>query len=132
MRFMDKRVHNKIASWMAIFAVLLAFFAPTVSQAMSADNHANVIYQKLCTEHGSKVIPVELPSSNHHDDGMLSHDGHCSFCCTTSHTPIVGSNSISFVVAVIESQAWILPAYDSPVVQSIYQDSHSPQAPPSI
>ena len=127
---MIKAYKNKLASWMAIFAVLLAFFAPTVSQAMSADNHDNVIYQKVCTEHGSKVIPMELPSGKH--DGMLGHAGHCAFCCTSAHTPIVGSNSISFVLAVIESQAWILPSYDSPVVQSIFQDSQSPQAPPSI
>ncbi len=127
---MIKAYRNKLASWMAIFAVLFAFFAPTVSQAMSSNNHVNVIYQKVCVEHGSKVIPMELPSGKH--DGMVGHAGHCAFCCTSAHTPMLGSNSISFVVAVIESQAWILPAYDSPVVQSIYQDSHSPQAPPSI
>jgi Protein of unknown function (DUF2946) len=127
---MIKAYRNKLASWMAIFAVLFAFFAPTVSQAMSSNNHVNVIYQKVCVEHGSKVIPMELPSGKH--DGMVGHAGHCAFCCTSAHTPMVNSNSISFVVAVIESQAWVLPAYDSPVVQSIYQDSHSPQAPPSI
>ena len=127
---MIKAYKNKLASWMAIFAVLFAFFAPTISQAMPTDNHTNVIYQKVCTEHGSKVIPMELPSGKH--DGMLGHAGHCAFCCTSAHTPIVGSNSISFVLAVIESQAWILPSYDSPVVQSIFQDSQSPQAPPSI
>ena len=129
---MIKAYKNKLASWMAIFAVLFAFFAPTISQAMPTDNHTNVIYQKVCTEHGSKVIPIELPSNGHHNDGMLGNTGHCAFCFTSAHTPIVSSNSISFVVAVIESQAWVLPAYDSPVVQSIYQDSHSPQAPPSI
>ncbi len=127
---MIKAYRNKLASWMAIFAVLFAFFAPTVSQAMSSNNHVNVIYQKVCVEHGSKVIPMELPSGKH--DGMVGHAGHCAFCCTSAHTPMLGSNSISFVVAVIESKAWVLPAYDSPVVQSIYQDSHSPQAPPSI
>lgn len=130
MRLMHKRLNNKLASWMAIFAVLMAFFAPTISQAMTSNDHTNVIYLKVCTEHGSKVIPMELPSGNH--DGMLGHAGNCAFCCTSAHTPIVGSNSISFVVAVIESQAWVLPAYDSPVVQSIFQDSHFPQAPPSV
>jgi Protein of unknown function (DUF2946) len=123
---------HKLASWMAIFAVLLAFFAPTISQAMSVDNQTDVIYQKVCTEHGSKVIPVELPSGSHHNDGMLGHAGHCAFCCTSAYTPIISSDSIAIVIALIESQAWVLPAYDSPVVQSIYQDSHSPQAPPSI
>jgi hypothetical protein len=129
---MIKAYINKLASWMAIFAVLFAFFAPTISQAMSVDNQTDVIYQKVCTEHGTKIIPVELPSSSHQDDGMLVHAGHCAFCCTSAHTPIVSSNSISFVVAVIKSQAWVLPAYDSPLVQSIFQDSQSPQAPPSI
>lgn len=123
---------HKLASWMAIFAVLLAFFAPTISQAMSVDNQTDVIYQKVCTEHGTKVIPVELPSGSHHNDGMLGHAGHCAFCCTSAYTPIISSDSIAIVIALIESQAWVLPAYDSPVVQSIYQDSHSPQAPPSI
>ena len=129
---MIKAYKNKLASWMAIFAVLLAFFAPTISQAMSADNQTDVIYQKVCTEQGSKVLPVELPSSSHHNDGMLGHAGHCAFCCTSAYTPIISSDSIAIVIALIESQAWVLPAYDSPVVQSIYQDSHSPQAPPSI
>ena len=129
---MIKAYKNKLASWTAIFAVLFAFFAPTVSQAMLADNHTNVIYQKVCTEHGSKVLPVELPSSSHHNDGMLGHTGHCAFCFTSAHTPIISSDSIAIVIALIESQAWKIKAYDSPVVQSFDLVSHSPQAPPSI
>ena len=95
---MIKAFKNKLASWMAIFAVLCAFFAPTVSQAMSADNHT----------------------------------GHCAFCCTSAHTPIISSASITIVIALIESQAWKIQAYDSPVVQSFDLVSNSPQAPPSI
>ena len=129
---MIKAYKHKLASWMAIFAVLLAFFAPTISQAMSVDNQTDVIYQKVCTEHGSKVIPVELPSSSHHNDGILGHAGHCAFCCTSAHTPIISSDSIAIVIALIESQVWKIQAYDSPVVQSFDLVSHSPQAPPSI
>ena len=130
---MIKAYKNKLASWMAIFAVLLAFFAPTISQAMSADNQTDVIYQKVCTEHGSKVIPVELPSSSsHHNDGMIGHTGHCAFCCNSAYTPIISSDSIAIVIALIESQAWKIQAYDSPVVQSFDLVSHSPQAPPVI
>ena len=126
---MIKAYQNRLASWMAIFAILFAFFAPTVSQAMSADDHSNVIYQKVCTEHGSKVIPIELPSKHH--DGMLGHSGHCAFCCTSAHTPIVSTSSAVIVVSSNESQVWITPAYDSPVVQTTYQVSHPPQAPPA-
>ena len=129
---MIKAYKNKLASWMAIFAVLFAFFAPTISQAMPTDNHTNVIYQKVCTEHGSKVIPIELPSNGHHNDGMLGNTGHCAFCCTSAHTPIISSDSIAIVIALIESQVWKIQAYYSPVVQSFDLVSHSPQAPPSI
>jgi hypothetical protein len=129
---MIKAYKNKLASWLAIFAVLFAFFAPTISQAMPTDNHINVIYQKVCTEHGSKVIPIELPANSHHNDGMLGNTVHCAFCCTSAHTPIISSDSIAIVIALIESQAWKIKAYDSPVVQSFDLVSHSPQAPPSI
>ena len=122
--------YKKLASWMAIFAVLIAFFAPTVSQAMSADDHSNVIYQKVCTEHGSKVVPIEMPSKHH--DGMLGHSGHCAFCCTGNHTPVINSDSLAIVISSNESQVWITPAYDSPIVQTTYQVSHPSQAPPAV
>lgn len=128
---MTRVLYKKLASWMAIFTVLLAFFAPTVSQAMSSNDHSNVIYQKVCSEHGTKVIPIELPSGKHHD-GMPAHSGHCAFCSTSNHTPVINSDSTVIVVSSNESQVWVAPAYDSPVVQSTYRVSHSPQAPPSI
>jgi hypothetical protein len=126
---MIRAYQSKFASWLAIFAVLVAFFAPTVSQAMSADDHSTVIYQKVCSEHGGKVIPVELPSKHH--DGMLGHSGHCAFCCTGNHTPLINSDSAVIVVSSNASQVWTTPAYDSPVVQTTYQVSHPPQAPPA-
>ena len=127
---MHTAVNKKLASWMAIFAILFAFFAPTVSQAMSADDHSNVIYQKVCTEHGTKVIPVELPLGNHH--GAPSHSGHCSFCCTSAHSPIINSNTA--VVSPHSNKFYfrLVPTYDSPVIQVSFQTSHPPQAPPTV
>lgn len=122
---------NWLASWMAIFAILFAFFAPTVSQAMSLNDHSNVIYQKVCSEHGTKVIPIELPSGTHHD-GMLSQSGHCAFCCTNNHTPIISSGVAVITLSSNEFYAWLATAYDSPVIEDTHQGSHSPQAPPAI
>jgi len=122
---------NWLASWMAIIAVLFAFFAPTVSQAMSSNDHSNVIYQKVCSEHGTKVIPIELPSGKHHD-GMLGQSGHCAFCCTNNYTPIISSGVAGITVSPNASHAWFLTAYDSPVIQDTHQLSHPPQAPPAV
>lgn len=130
MPIMRMGIYKKLASCMAILAVLFAFFAPTVSQAMSGDGHSNVIYQKVCTEHGTKVIPVELPAGNHH--GVPSHSGHCSFCCTSAHSPII--NSSTAVVSLDSNEFYfrLVPTYDSPVVQVLFQASHPPQAPPAV
>lgn len=123
-------IHKKLTSWMAIFAVLSAFFAPTVSQAISVDSQSNVIYQQVCDSNGNTVAPVELPSKNH--NGALGHTGHCPFCFINSHTPLITSSSFEILVPSNESHAWFTPTYDSPVIQSTHQDSHPAQAPPSV
>ncbi len=128
---MNMGINKKLASWMAIFAILFAFFSPTVSEAMSADNHSNVIYQKICSDSGIKSVPVQMPSGKHQDDS-LSHIGHCAFCCTSNQTPVINSDPAVAVLSLNESQVLISPAYDSPVVQFTYQVSNSPQAPPAI
>ena len=122
---------NWLASWIAMLAIVFASLAPTVSQAMSSHDHANVIYQKVCSEHGTKIIPIELPSGKHHD-GMLGQSGHCTLCCTSHHTPIVSAGVAVITLSLNESHAWFVAAYDSPIIEATHQGSHPPQAPPVI
>lgn len=128
---MNMGIYKKLASWLAIFAILFAFFAPTVSEATSADNHSNVIYQKICSDSGIKSVPVQLPSGNH-QDGFLSHIDHCAFCCSSSNTPLIYSGFALIELSHDKSQVWIVHSYDSPIIQSAQKVSNPPQAPPAV
>ena len=128
---MNMGIYKKLASWMAIFAILFAFFAPTFSEARLADNHSSVIYQKICSDSGIKSVPVQLPSGNH-QDGFLSHIDHCVFCCSSSNTPVIYSGSALMELSHDKSQVWIIHSYDSPIIQSPQKVSNPPQAPPAV
>ena len=122
---------NRLAAWMAMFAILFAFFAPTVSQAMSVDDHANVIYQKVCSEQGTKIVPVEMPTGKH-SGSMAGHLGHCALCCSTSHTPVISAGANLFESSSQQISAGLASLYIAPAVKSHQQHSHPPQAPPAI
>lgn len=128
---MFKRMTNRLAAWMAMFAILFAFFAPTVSQAVSLDDHVKVIYQKVCSEQGSKVIPVDLPSGKH-SGGMALHVGHCALCCSASHTPVVSAGLNLFEFSTQQVSESLAALYIAPAIKSYQQLSHPPQAPPVI
>lgn len=128
---MFRRMTNRLAAWMAMFAILFAFFAPTVSQAISVDDHANVIYQKVCSEQGTKIVPVEMPAGKH-SGGMASHLGHCALCCSTSHTPVISAGINLFESSNQQVSEGLASLYIAPAIKSQQQLSHPPQAPPVI
>ena len=129
---MQFNIHKKLISWMAIFAILMAFFAPTVSQALSSNNPSNLIYQKVCSQHGNKFVPIQVPS-NHSDDSALHQHGYCNFCCLSSDNPDIGLISPALrYKSLSESQQALLQGYDAPFVNYHYSLSYSPQAPPVI
>lgn len=128
---MIKAYKNKLASWMAIFAVLFAFFAPAISQAMPTDNHANVIYQKVCTEQGAKVVPVEMPAGKH-SGGMAGHIGNCALCFSSSYTPVISYGVNLFAPSNQQASEGLALLYIAPAIELHQQLSHPSQAPPFI
>ncbi len=128
---MFKRMTNRLAAWMAMFAILFAFFSPTVSQATSLDNHANVIYQKVCSEQGAKVVPVEMPTGKH-SGGMAVHLGHCALCCSASHAPVISACLNLFEPSNQQVSQGVASLYIAPAIKFHQQLTHPPQAPPVI
>ena len=128
---MFKRMTNRLAAWMAMFAILFAFFAPTVSQAVSVDDHANVIYQKVCTEQGTKIVPLEMPAGKH-PGSMASHLGHCALCGTSAHTPVINASVNSPVFLNRQDFESLASLYIAPAIKTYQQLSHPPQAPPAV
>lgn len=79
----DLRVHARLFSWVAIFAILLAALAPSVSYAVgSADGVSSI---DVCTSQGSKWIQVGENGPEPASEHLLDHCLYCSL-----HTPTLG------------------------------------------
>ena len=79
------KVKTKVASWIAIAAVLLATFAPTISNAIAAESKAS--WQEICSVQGIKYIPavsgaLSKVANNQpaNQDGRMLHMEHCPYC----------------------------------------------------
>ena len=123
---MFKTHQKRIVSWIAIFAILLTSFAPIVSHAI---NLSNSNLQEICTSEGMKLIPSgDAPAK--HDSSMTMHD--CSYCSLTSNEQYISSNNIQFGSMTVSSYSRFFIEYTSPVLQTYFQASHPPQAPPAL
>jgi Protein of unknown function (DUF2946) len=134
----------KLINKIALFAIVFASLAPSVSHALAAQQRTSTFAQEVCTADGSKVtiqvvttkgkqIATELPAqtSEKVPTGIQHHMQHCPFCANPStdaalqapHTPI-----IAFLTVQTEKQAAI-----KPVVFSSFSPLPPPaQAPPNF
>ena len=73
-----------LASWLAVFAILVAGLVPALAQVVSAKSDANLV--EICGAQGSKWVhldgslgdPPSIPSPQHLDK-------HCATCCLHAH-----------------------------------------------
>jgi hypothetical protein len=78
------KVKTKAARWIAIAAVLLATFAPTISNTIAAESKAS--WQEICSIQGIKYIPAvsgalsKAADSQPAEDGRMLHMEHCPYC----------------------------------------------------
>ncbi|HEY8118505.1 MAG TPA: DUF2946 domain-containing protein [Methylophilaceae bacterium] len=79
------KVKSKAASWIAIAAVLVASFAPTISNALAAKSKTP--WQEICSVQGIKYIPaisggLSKVTQNQapQQDGRILHMEHCPYC----------------------------------------------------
>ena len=84
---MFSQVKTKAASWIAIAAVLLASFAPTISNAFAAQAIVNSPWEQICSIQGTKYIPavsgsLSKASENQpaNQGGSMLHMDHCPYC----------------------------------------------------
>lgn len=144
---------KKLFRWVnnfALFAIVFASFAPSISHALAAANNTSFA-QEVCTTNGTKItiqvlttkgqqLATELPALSSEDKtqssekaptGIQHHLQHCPFCANPStdeaiqvhHVPIV-----AILAAQTEKQAAV-----APVVFTSFSSLPPPsQAPPSL
>jgi hypothetical protein len=126
---MRRRLHQRTGSLLALFAMLLITFAPTVSQLLAAQQHAGDLAADMCSAHAS----LADASEDHHSHGSLDHvDGQaCGYCHFFAHAPVLPSASASSALVVYVQRAAVIAAAPSAHVNAPFSNAQ-PRAPPVL
>ena len=145
---MSKRHHigfisARLASWIAISAIVFTALAPTIAHAFPAKNTPQTLWQELCTAQGTKLITndaiprsigqlgSQIPTQPARDK-MGMHFEHCPYCF--SHAGSVGlpPATASFLLIATGQTARLAELYIAPVLPLYHQSANPSQAPPSL
>ena len=138
---------QKLFRWVnkvALFAIIFASLAPSISHALVAQQGTSTFAQEVCTTSGTKItiqvlttkgqqLATELPAqtSEKAPTGIQHHLQHCPFCANPS-TDVAIQAPHAPIVAILAAQAQQI-AVNSQVVLPRFSVLPPPaQAPPSI
>jgi hypothetical protein len=127
---MRSRLLRKIGSIVGLLAILMAALAPTVSQALAANERIEALLAVYCsaTLHDSKQASQYDSLPSHHGIG---HWETCGYCNLAAHTPILPPlRSSSETPAVVQEPAVAYPAQHTAPCPPVF--SAQPRAPPSL
>ena len=132
----------KLLNTIALFAIVFASLAPSISHALAAKNGTSFA-QEICTSNGQKIsiqvittqgqelttelsVNTELPTKN-----ISMHFEHCPICA--SHAVAAGLHSTHLeITARLEISAQKAAKYAAPVLASRYYKLPPSQAPPYL
>lgn len=125
----------------ALFAIIFAFVAPSISHALAAQSNSNSFAQEVCTSTGEKVIiqvvttkgkqlTTEFVVTKSAPKTMPMHLEHCPFCgSAATAASLPASNTL--IIAILEQAAQQLAQYNAPTVLTQPYVSPPSQAPPN-
>lgn len=124
----------------ALFAIVFASVAPSISHALAAQNNTNSFAQEVCTSTGEKVViqvvttkgkqlATEFVVSKTSPKTMSMHLEHCPFCSSTATAASLPATN-ALIIALLEQTAQQLAQYSAPIVVTQFHVSPPAQAPP--
>ncbi len=142
---LSQKLFRKLFRWsnkVALFAIVFASLAPSISHALAAQQGISTFAQEVCTTNGTKItiqvlttkgqqLATELPAqtSEKSPAGIQHHLQHCPFCANPS-TDAATQASHAPIIAILAAQAQQI-AVSSQVVLSRFSVLPPPaQAPP--
>jgi hypothetical protein len=125
----------------ALFAIIFASVAPSISHALAAKNNVNSFAQEVCTSTGEKVViqvvttkgkqlATEFVVTKSSPKTMSMHLEHCPFCANSANTETLSASPV-FIIAQLEAIAQKIAQISAPIVVSLHHVSPPSQAPPS-
>lgn len=124
----------------ALFAILFASVAPSISHALAAKNNSNSFTQEVCTSTGDKIViqvlttkgkqlATEFVVSKSSPKTITMHLEHCPFCCSAAVAASLPTTN-AFIIAVLAARAHQIAQSSAPAVISRPYVSPPSQAPP--
>ena len=144
MQAMLLRRCQQIASKIAIFLVLFASFAPSISHALAAQSNGSFL-QEICSSNGIKKIVIQTITTKGQQLSTVfetknSQQTPVSSALHLEHCPFCGASALN--VAIAPSASWILAFradaisidldYDTPFQPFYLQTAHPSRAPPAL
>ncbi len=135
----------RLVSKIAMFAVLFASLAPSISHALVAQSGTNSFMQQVCTSDGKKItiqvvttkgkqLATEFsvkPAGESSTKSITHHLEHCPFCANPSTDAAIEAPHESLVI-MLAVQAQQLAATSQPVFSSFSALPPPAQAPPAL
>ncbi|MCW2485555.1 DUF2946 domain-containing protein [Candidatus Symbiopectobacterium sp. NZEC127] len=118
--------HNKIATTLSLFALLLIFIAPIVSQALMRHDYTPPAHTQHHHSHSKPATPSPMSSGV-----TMEHDA-CGYCGLLSHHPALFPENSPPVAPRFVPQ---LPANEQRPrhkIATAFYRAHSPRAPPTV
>jgi len=119
---------DRVAAWIAIFAVLLAALAPSVARALSSPQQGAMPWSEICSVVGTTTAPEAPLSGSGQHDGMAFK--HCPFCLNhAGHFALPPAPSA--VPPVIAASTESVPFFFTPPFSRFIRATAQPRAPPA-
>ncbi len=137
-------ISTKLASWIAIVAILFSALAPTIAHAFPSEKTIQTLSQELCTAQGIKFVAnnaipgpadklgLQTQTQPSSQDKMGMQYGHCLFCFKHAGSVGLPPATASFVFTVTGKTIQLAESYIAPVLPPHYQSANPSQAPPSL
>jgi len=127
----------------AMFAIVFASLAPSISHALASQDNSKSFFQEVCSSAGNKIVIQVVTTQGKHlatefatskpqaPKGLDMHLEHCPFCANqalAADLPPKHSEIIALLTLTTQKAA----EYAAPVLVSRTYDSPPSQAPPSL
>jgi Protein of unknown function (DUF2946) len=139
---------QKLFRWVnqvALFAIVFASLAPSISHALAAQQGTNTFAQEVCTTNGTKItiqvlttkgkqLATELTAQSTEDKSPSSiqhHLQHCPFCANTSVDAAIQAPHAP-IIAILATQAQKIAVNSQVVVPRFLVLPPPAQAPPAL
>jgi hypothetical protein len=139
---------QKLFSWInkvALFAIVFASLAPSISHALAAQQGTSTFAQEVCTTNGIKItiqvlttkgkqLATELPAQSTESKAPVNiqhHLQHCPFCANPSTDAAIQAPHAS-IIAILATQAQRIAVKSQAVLPRFSVLPPPAQAPPSF